>query len=184
MTPDLPVLGPVIETERLVLSPPRPEHFDAFAAMLADPEVMATLGGVQTRAVAWRMFCGYAGAWALYGFSMFMAHRRDTGGFVGRVGPLRPEGWPGTEVGWGVTREAQGRGYAYEAAVAALDFAFDQLGWEEAIHCIAPGNARSEALARRLGSTVLREAVLPDPINRPTTVWGQTRAAWRARRGG
>lgn len=180
----MPVPGPTLQTARLTLRPPAPENFDAFADMLADPAVMATLGGVRSRPVAWRMFCGYAGGWALYGLSMFMVFRRDTGAFVGRIGPLQPDGWPGTEVGWGLTRDALGQGFATEAAAACMDFAFDALGWEEAIHCIDAANAPSQAVARRLGSRVLREAVLPDPINAPTVVWGQSREDWRARRGG
>ncbi len=178
------VPGPTLETERLRLRPPAPEDFDAFADMLADPVVMAALGGARSRPVAWRMFAGYAGAWALYGFSMFMVFRRDTGALVGRVGPMHPDGWPGTEVGWGLSRDALGRGLATEAASASLDFAFDRLGWSEVIHCISPGNAPSEAVARRLGSRVLREARLPEPIDAPTVVWGQSREDWRARRAG
>lgn len=172
-----------LETPRLVLVPPRNDHFDAFAAMMADEGVMAMLGGVQSRSAAWRTFAGYAGAWALDGFGMFMVFRKDTAAFVGRVGPLRPEGWPGTEVGWGLTRDAQGQGFATEAAAAAMDWAFDHLGWDEVIHCIVPENAPSQAVARRLGSRILREGWLPDPINIPTVVWGQSRSDWCENRG-
>ena len=45
------------------------------------------------------------------------------------MGPWSPEGWPGTEVGWSFLREAGGKGYATEAATAAIDWAFDALGW-------------------------------------------------------
>ena len=172
-----------IETERLTLRPPGAEDFDAFAAMSADPAVMDSLGGVQSRPVAWRTFCGYAGAWSLFGFSLFMVRRRDTGAFVGRVGPLRPEGWPGTEVGWGLTREAQCQGCATEAAAASIDYAVDVLGWREVIHCINPANGPSQAVARRLGARILRDGWLPEPIDHATEVWGQSAAEWRARRG-
>jgi RimJ/RimL family protein N-acetyltransferase len=175
-------LGPTLQTPRLRMEPPRNAHFDAFAAMMADPRVMAMLGGAQSRPVAWRTFAAYAGAWALDGFGMFMVFEKATGAFVGRVGPLSPEGWPGTEVGWGLTHAAQGRGLATEAAAAAMDFAFDRLGWDEVIHCIVPENAPSHAVARRLGSRELRAGRLPDPINIPTVVWGQSRAEWRENR--
>ena len=178
----MPDLGPTLTTPRLVLRPPRAEDFDAFAAMMADAEVMGFLGGVQSRALAWRTLCGYGGAWALFGFSQFMTFRRDTGEFIGRIGPLKPEGWPGTEVGWGLTAAAQGFGYATEAAAACMDWAFGHLGWSEVIHTIVPENARSQAVARRLGSRPLREVALPDPINLPTVAWGQTRDQWREKR--
>jgi RimJ/RimL family protein N-acetyltransferase len=79
-------------------------------------------------------------------------------------------------------RAAQGHGYALEGATAAMDFAVDHLGWTEIIHCIAPENLASIRLAQRLGSSLLRQATMPDPIEKPIDVWGQTAAMWRARR--
>ncbi len=64
-----------------------------------------------------------------------------------------------------------------------MDFAFDELGWTEVIHSIDAANAPSQAVAKRLGSTILRQAMLPDPINHEVDIWGQTREQWRARRG-
>ena len=143
---------------------------------------MRFLGGVQPRAVAWRGFLGSAGAWTLQGFSMFSVIERDSGRWVGRVGAIQHEGWPGTEIGWGIIREACGRGYAGEAAVAAMDWAVDQAGWSEIIHTIDPENHASCQVARRLGSSILRRATLPAPINEEIDVWGQTADAWRVRR--
>jgi RimJ/RimL family protein N-acetyltransferase len=173
--------GPVLETERLILRPPAAEDFDAWAAFAADPESTAFLGGVQPRALAWRSFAAMAGAWALYGFGMFSLIEKGTGRWLGRIGPWHPDGWPGREVGWGVARAAEGRGYAYEAAVAAMDWAFDVLDWDTVIHCIDASNRRSEALALRLGATLQGRAMLPVPIGVEVNVFGQTRAAWRAR---
>jgi RimJ/RimL family protein N-acetyltransferase len=176
--------GVRIETARLLLRPPRLEDFEPLAAMSADPETMQFLGGPQPRPAAWRGFAGMAGSWALLGFGMFSMIEKATGRWLGRAGPIRPEGWPGTEVGWAVTREAQGRGFAYEAAVASMDYAVDVLGWTEIIHCIDDGNERSGALARRLGSAPLRRAVMPPPYeNLELQVWGQSADAWRRRRG-
>jgi RimJ/RimL family protein N-acetyltransferase len=177
--------GPVLETERLILRPPRLEDLDAWAAFAADAETQRFIGGAQGRHGAWRQLCGVAGSWALQGFGMFSVLEKATGRWVGRIGPLRHEEWPGTEVGWGVAREAWGLGYAPEAAAVAMDFVFDVLGWDEAIHCIDRENAASQAVARKLGSTILRQAELPAPFDgEPIDVWGQTPAQWRARRGG
>jgi RimJ/RimL family protein N-acetyltransferase len=91
-------------------------------------------------------------------------------------------GWPGTEVGWGVAQEFAGRGYAREAAVASIDFAFDRLGWTDVIHVIAPDNAPSIRLAERLGSKHRGETRLPAPLEEfRVDAWGQTTAEWRAR---
>ncbi len=172
-----------LETERLLLRTPQPGDFDDFAAMLADPDGMTHLGGTQPRTTAWRTFCTMLGAWTMRGFGMFSVVERSSGRWVGRIGPIYPEGWPGPEVGWAVITEVQGRGYAFEAAVASIDHVFDDLGWTEVIHCIGDSNLRSAALARRLGSEPLRMATLPAPFETVAVrVWGQTREAWRARR--
>ena len=98
-------------------------------------------------------------------------------------GPWKPDGWPGNEVGWTFHPDAWGRGYATEAAVAAIDWAFAQLGWDDIIHCIDPANAASQALARRLGSRNRGPVALPAPYeSAPSDAWGQTRAEWSANR--
>jgi RimJ/RimL family protein N-acetyltransferase len=114
---------------------------------------------------------------------MFSVIEKATGRWVGRLGPWRPEGWPGTEVGWGLTRAAWGRGYATEGAIAAIDWAFDHLGWTDVIHTIDPANSGSIAVARRLGSENRGRVPLPPPLEALTVdAWGQSREAWRARR--
>jgi hypothetical protein len=47
---------------------------------------------------------------------------------------------------------------------------------------ISSAFAPSQKVAQRLGARLLREAVLPDPLNEPVEIWGQTRADWLARR--
>jgi RimJ/RimL family protein N-acetyltransferase len=108
---------------------------------------------------------------------------RATGRWVGRVGPLDVEGWPGTEVGWAIVPAAQGRGYAYEAAVASMDFVVDRLGWTDIIHTIHPDNVISQKLAAKLGSVNTGAGKLPPPNEaHPIEIWRQSAAAWRARR--
>jgi RimJ/RimL family protein N-acetyltransferase len=172
---------PVLETPRLILRPPVAADLDGFAAFAADPDCARFLGGVQPRAVAWRNLATMAGSWALHGFAMFSVIEKASGAWIGRVGPWRPEGWPGTEVGWGLVSSAWGRGYAAEAASASLDFAFDVLGWSEVIHTIDEANEPSKAVARRLGSRHLRQCVLPAPFDIELECWGQSREDWRGR---
>lgn len=174
-------LGPTLETERLILRPPVAEDFEPWAAFCADPEAAKFLGGAQEKPGAWRMMSTMTGAWVLRGFSMFSVIEKASGNWVGRVGPWQPEGWPGTEVGWGIAREHWGKGYAPEAARATIDWAFDTFGWDEVIHTIEDANKPSQQVAKRMGSTILRQAVLPAPMNVPVDVWGQSRDQWRAR---
>lgn len=175
--------GPLIETARLTLRPIALEDFPRWAEMMADPAASKFIGGPQPASVAWRGFMSMAGAWSLTGVSMFSVADRESGLWLGRIGPWTPEGWPGTEVGWGLHPEAQGKGYGLEAATAAIDYAFDVLDWSEVIHCIDPENTPSQRLAERLGSSNLGPTRLPPPFEALTIDrWGQSREAWRARR--
>jgi RimJ/RimL family protein N-acetyltransferase len=176
-------IGPRLETARLILRPPLAEDFERFAQFMGDDATAKYVGGVQARTVAWRNLAAIAGAWRLNGFSMFSWIEKESGRWVGRGGPWRPEGWPGAEIGWGTAKDAQGRGYAKEASTAAIDWAFDTLGWTEMIHCIVPANAPSIATAMSLGSALLRSGVpAPAPIDVIWDLYGQTRAHWRAGR--
>lgn len=175
--------GPVLHTERLILRPIALEDFPRWAEMMADPEAARFLGGAQPAATAWRGFMTMAGAWSLTGISMFSLEDRETGLWLGRIGPWRPHGWPGNEVGWGLHPEAQGKGYGVEAATAALHYAFDVLDWPDVIHCIDPDNAPSQRLAERVGSRNLGPTRMPPPFDHlAVDAWGQTREEWRARR--
>lgn len=172
--------APRIETERLILRPTLAEDFEGWAALMAD-ESAHYIGGPQSRPAAWRGFLSMAGAWAIQGYAMFSVIEKASGRWIGRLGPWRPEGWPGTEIGWAILPGFRGRGYATEGSRAAIDWAFDALGWDEVIHCIDPGNTASRELARRLGSTPRGPGRMPEPYDdRPVDIWGQTRAQWRA----
>lgn len=172
-----------IDTPRLWLRPPRAEDFDAWAAFLADPEAMRYLGGPQARAVAWRAMLGMAGAWLIQGYGMFSVIEKASGRWVGRLGPWQPEGWPGTEVGWGIVRDCWGKGYAVEGASAAIDWAFAELGWSEVVHVIDPDNQASQRVAQRLGSTLRGPTQLPEPYRAMRVeLWGQQRDEWTLNR--
>ena len=176
--------GPTLHTDRLILRPTAAEDFDPWATFMAH-ESTRFIGGPMGREPAWRGFMSMAGAWTLQGFAMFSVIERETGRWVGRVGPWVPEGWPGTEVGWGIVPEAHQRGYALEAATAAIDWAFATLGWTDVIHCIDPDNVASQGVARRLGSTNRGPGRMPPPFqDYPIDIWGQSREQWRARRSG
>lgn len=172
-----------IETPRLRLRPLQLEDFEKFAAFVRDPDAARFVGGPQVRSIAWRNFMTLAGAWYLQGVSMFSVLLKDSGEWIGRVGPWYPEGWPGTEVGWGILPQFWGRGFATEAASATMDWAFETLGWEEIIHTIDPRNAASISVARKLGAEDRGAGRLPAPYDSaPVRIWGQSRAQWYARK--
>jgi len=165
-----------IETERLILRPIDPERdFDAWARSMADPVAVRYIGGkVLDRAQAWRHMAAIIGHWHIRGYGFFSVESKETGEWVGRVGPWYPEGWPEPEVGWTILREHWGKGYATEAGRASIRYAFDELGWRKVIHVILTGNERSIAVAERLGSHFLRaEPKLPGVTDEEVLVYGQ-----------
>jgi len=114
---------------------------------------------------------------------MFSVLEKATGRGVGRLGPWHPEGWPGDEIGWGIVREHWGKGYASEGAAAAMDYAFDVLGWPELIHSIEEKNVASRGVALKLGSSYLRRVQMPAPFDQlDIHAWGQTREQWQRRK--
>lgn len=172
-----------IETERLLLRVPRIEDFPRYAELLADEEACRHIGGHQPIGGAWRRFLQMPGAWALQGFAMFSVIEKAGATWVGQIGPWRPYGWPGNEIGYTFHPDAWGKGYATESAVAAIDWAFANLGWDEIIHCIAPENVASQKVAKRLGSTLRGPGTLPAPHDGARVdIWGQTRAEWDVNR--
>lgn len=175
--------GPRIETQRLVLRLPRIEDFERYAQLQAHEEATRYIGGRMERHAAWRRFLQMPGAWAVQGYAMFSVIEKDSGLWQGQMGPWQPDGWPGTEIGYALHPDAWGKGYAIEAAVAAVDWAFANLGWSEIIHCIDPANAASQKVAQRLGSGNRGPGRLPEPLHEhPIDIWGQTREQWAKNR--
>ena len=152
-----------LETPRLILRVPSLADLDGFAALMADEENARFIGGVAPREMTWRALMTMIGAWHARASSMFSVFEKSSGRWVGRLGPWKPEGWPGTEVGWAIVRDCWGRGYATEGAAAAMDLAFDRLGWTDIIHTsrrtTSPRNRSRASWARESRSRPTAAAV-------------------------
>jgi RimJ/RimL family protein N-acetyltransferase len=169
----------VIETSRLILRPPTLQDLDHWVRFAGDQKTMLHLGGVNPPSMAWRSLMTMIGSWSAHGFGMFSVIEKNSQQWIGRIGPWQPLEWPGTEIGWGLHADFWGRGYAFEAAAATIEWAFERLAWREVIHTIASENTASIALAEKLGSTFQRKATLPAPMNLEVGVWQQTPEQWQ-----
>lgn len=153
---------PVLETARLTLRAPVADDWPGWRDFFASDRARFVGGPMTQPGQSWRAFGHFIGHWVLRGYGMFVLVERDTGLTLGAVGPWFPDGWPEQEIGWTLWRpEAEGKGFAHEAALAARAFAFDRLGWSTAVSYIAPDNAASIALAERLGASPDPRAAIP-----------------------
>jgi len=159
-----PPAATTLETRRLILRGWRADDVAPYAALLADPETarFITRRGRPYRASeAWAETAFMIGHWQIRGFGQFVVEARDTGAFLGRAGPLQPEGWPGLEIAWALAPAARGQGYATEAATATAAWAFRTLGPDHLISVIHPDNAASQRVAVRLGEYRTGETFAP-----------------------
>jgi RimJ/RimL family protein N-acetyltransferase len=171
-----------IETARLILRPPRLDDLEAWTEMMSDEPTARFIGGAAPRSICWRQLMTLMGSWHAMGFGMFSVIEKQSGRWIGRLGPWQPEEWPGPEIGWAIVRDYWGRGYAVEGAVASTNWAFDTLGWTKIIHSIAPDNLASQRVAQKLGSRNLGPGQLPAPfVHDRVDIWGQTLDDWRRR---
>lgn len=143
---------PRIETDRLILRGFQERDFDFIAQIYGDEDTARFIGGQMPPYQAWRTLAVVIGHWVLRGFGLFCVEEKTTGDVVGFCGPWRPMGFPDNEIGYGFLKTAQGKGYAVEAAIAALKFSYNTLGWKTAISQINPLNEPSQKVARKLGA--------------------------------
>ncbi len=162
----------MIETERLVLRRPRPGDWDAFRDFMFSDRA-AIFGSHRHLGKSFRSFAAELGHWEIFGFGMFAVTRKGEDRAVALVGPWNPPDWPERELGWMVLDgAAEGQGIAREAAQGALRHIWSVLRWDTVVSYIAEGNARSVALAERLGARLDPEAEVPE-------IAGQTLRVYR-----
>ena len=142
-------------SDRLILRPWREADLDPLYAINGDPGSMRHFPAVMTRAES--------DAWAArlqahiedHGWGFWAVEERGGAPFIGVVGlmaiPWQAPFTPAVEIGWRIAPAFRRRGYAEEAARAALDFGFGTLGLREIVAFTVPGNEPSWRLMERLG---------------------------------
>ncbi|MEO0830668.1 MAG: GNAT family N-acetyltransferase [Pseudomonadota bacterium] len=152
--------APTLRTQRLTLRPHRLSDLAAFgafresrrAAYVMQPDNVTQL---------WHSFSSEVGSWTLQGHGGWAI---DLGSeFIGQVAIIHPPNFPEAELGWIIFDDQhEGKGYAHEAARAALDWAWAESGFASLVSYIDRRNTRSIALAERLGGTEDPQAAVFD----------------------
>ena len=165
----------MIETARLLLRRPVPADWDAFRDFMMSDRA-AIFGSHRNLGKAFRSFAAELGHWDIFGFGMFAVSRKGEDRAVALVGPWNPPDWPERELGWMVLDGAsEGRGIAREAAQGALRHIWSALNWDTVVSYIAEGNARSVALAERLGARLDPAAEAPKAPGKTVLVYRHPR---------
>lgn len=179
-TPSLPGLAVLasdatLETARLRLRIFGEGDLDALSTMYGDAETMRHIGEGKTfnRGETWRAMSSMLGHWLLRGYGMWAIELKGTGEMIGRAGFIFPEGWPGFELGWMVAKQYWGRGYATEAAEAALEYAYGKLDRTRVISLIRRDNLPSIRVAEKLGGKFENEIEL---LGAPALVYAHSRS--------
>lgn len=163
-----------IETERLILRPLDMSDLEGVLALHREPAVIEFLGALSPLEARDRLaLCEQA--WRERGHDLLAMIERSSSRFLGRVG-LRY--WPQlgeTEAGWALRGDAQGHGYATEAARACLRWGFATFPLPYITAMIRPDNSRSLGVARRLGMQAIRDDVL---LGFPVIVHAARREDW------
>jgi RimJ/RimL family protein N-acetyltransferase len=150
--------GPTIETARLVLRPHRISDYEACCALTSDPEAVRMIyQNPLSREETWHRLLRFAGHWSLLGYGLLVVEEKMSGRVVGEVGladfhrGLGEDFDPFPEMAWMMSTEVHGRGYATEAAQAALRWMEIAFAPERTVCIIDPGNAASLRVAEKLG---------------------------------
>ena len=129
------------------------DHLPDLLRMHADPQVMATLGGLRDEASTREWLAPVVGHWDQHGFGLWMFRDRESGHFAGRGGlrRLQIDGAAETEVAYALMPEFWGRGLASEIARASIQVAFESLALADLVCFTLPTNRASRRVMERAG---------------------------------
>jgi ribosomal-protein-alanine N-acetyltransferase len=148
---------PILRTARLTLRPWRTADLPANAALNADPAVRRWFPGTLTRAESNANAARLQAHIDRHGFGFWAVEATGEAPFIGFVGlqhvNFAAPFTPAIETGWRLAREHWGKGYATEAALAALAHGFGVLGLPEIVAFAVAGNAASRRVMQRIGMT-------------------------------
>jgi ribosomal-protein-alanine N-acetyltransferase len=159
-------MGPRLETDRLILRPPRGEDAPVYIDFFADAEASAFYGGPLLAHRAWGRMAQDIGHWHVRGYGVWAVEDRRTGAVVGVCGFAWPDGWPRRELTWWTAPDHRRRGFAREASAAAVVHALDVFGWTRVETHMRDENTAARRLVERLGGRRIAREPFPDGHDR------------------
>jgi ribosomal-protein-alanine N-acetyltransferase len=147
--------GVILETSRLRLREFVPQDADALAQVLSDPVAMQWYPAPFDRKGVEEWIERNRNRYRAEGFGLWAMLLRDTDEVIGDCGCfLRDvDGRDDIEIGYHVRRDLWGCGYATEAALACMEYAFTKIGMDRVISLIRPENVQSIRVAEKNGLT-------------------------------
>jgi RimJ/RimL family protein N-acetyltransferase len=145
----------VLTTERLVLRHWRDADIAPVTAMFADPIVMRYFLGMRDASYSEKWVAGVRAHFDRTGFGIWAVEAPGVAPFIGFAGlstvPDTMPACPGVEIVWTLAEAHWRRGYASEAARAALADGFGRLGRDEIVAFTAVINAPSRGVMAKIG---------------------------------
>ncbi len=154
-------MTPELETDRLRLRQWREQDWQPLATFFAEPKETNIMGGIDDAGFAWRVIACHVGHWQWRGYGMWAVEHKADGALAGFCGPWYPADWPEIELGWSLLSDFRHRGLATEAAAAARDCIYRDLGVSALVSYIDADNKASIAVAERLGCKLEAEFAMP-----------------------
>ena len=143
------VNDPTLRTNRLLLRRWTADDRENFAHISADPEVLRYRFAPLSRQQSDARIDQNEATFDENGFGLWAVERLDDRRLLGVTGfgnsDFDATFCPAIDIGWTLARDVWGHGYATEGAIAALDFALDELRLNEVVAHTTQQNERSRA---------------------------------------
>lgn len=148
----------ILETDRLLLRTFQKSDCDAMTLINQDPKVMEYFPAVGDRKQTIEHIERIIKHQEKYGYSLYAVEIKSSGEMIGFVGLLHrtieefdAHFMPSTEIGWRLSAKHWNQGYATEAALAVLDYAFKQLNLTEVVSFTVSQNKASRRVMEKIG---------------------------------
>jgi len=143
----------IAETERLKIRKFYKKDFIPLQAMMKKAEVMYAWEAGFSKGETRKWLNRQRTSYHKNGFGYFAVTLKDSDALIGQAGLIKSEinGETVVEIGYIFNNTVWGHGFAYEAALACVDLAFNRFGIQRLYATIRPENAPSIKLAKKLG---------------------------------